>query len=247
MKRWLVALALTLWLAPAEVPAAAPPMEARLQAVLDVFLEENGVAPGASACVICPAAGLDWTGAAGTVARNNATPMTAAHTYRIASNTKTYVAAAILRLVEQDRLGLDDPLRLHLTSEQRQLLEGDGYDLAVMTIAQVLSHTAGLGDHTRDPRYEQRIFIDPRYEWTAAEQLELLVEWQDPVGEPGEKYLYSDSGYVLLGTILERLTGRRLGPAVRDLLDFEGLGLTATHWEIHGRAARGAPRPPVLR
>ncbi len=212
-------------------PAPARELECALQDVLATFLAENATAPGVAACAVCPALGLEWSGAAGAAARGDPAPLTPAHTVRVASNTKTYVAVAVLRLVEQGRLGLDDPLARHLTAAQAALLEDDGYDTRRITIAQVLSHTAGLGDHTDDPRFEQALMADPTRQWTADEQLRRLVEWRDPVGAPGEKYEYSDSGYVLLGTIVARLAGQPLGPAVRRLDGFGRLGLAATHWE----------------
>jgi len=231
MKQYLWRIALALWLVAAPACAENPNLERELQGVLETFLAENSVAPGLSVYIICPMLHLDWAGASGTVARNDSTPMTATHTYRIASNTKTYVAAAILRLMELGRLGLDDSLSLYLTAEQNSLLQGDGYNTDSITIAQVLSHTAGFGDHTNDARFVERIMADTLHVWTVEEKLRLLVEWRDPVGKPGEKYVYSDTGYIILGTIIERLTGKILGPAVRDLLDYEELGLNVTYWE----------------
>jgi D-alanyl-D-alanine carboxypeptidase len=227
-RRW--GTALVVWLAAAAIRAQAP-SPARLQGILDDFLAQNPMAPGVAVTVLSPSRGLDWSGASGTAARGDAAPLTPRHTFRIASNTKTYVAAAVLRLAEMGRLRLDDRLGAHLTAAQRDLLRGDGYDVDAITLAQLLSHTAGFGDHTKDPRFEERILADPRYPWTAQEQIRLLVEWQDPVGKPGEKYAYSDSGYVLLGTLIEQWTGKKLGPAVRDLLGFDRLGLRATYWE----------------
>lgn len=230
MKRLLCWSAIALLLSAAQAAMAADPKD-RFQKILDEFLAENPQAPGVAAAVLCPSRGLDWSGAAGMEARGDFPALTPRHTFRIASNTKTYVAASVLRLAEMGRLNLDDRLAIHLTAAQRDLLKSDGYDVDAITLAQVLSHTAGLGDHTKDPRFEQRILSDPQYAWTPEEQLRLLVEWQDPVGKPGEKYAYSDSGYVLLGSLLERWTGRRLGAAVRDLLGYDRLGLKATYWE----------------
>lgn len=233
-------IALTLLLAAAPASAEGQNMNRKLQGILEAFLAENAKAPGVVATVICPSRGLEWSGAAGTVAHGDSKPLSARHTFRIASNTKTYVAASVLRLAEMGGLRLDDPLSRHLTAAQRDLLKGDGYDVKAITIAQLLSHTAGLGDHTKDPRFEERILADHDYAWTAEEQLRLLVEWQDPVGKPGEKYAYSDSGYVLLGTLIEGLTGQKLGPAVRTLLRYDRLGLKATHWEYMEKAPEGA-------
>ncbi|MEW6757433.1 MAG: serine hydrolase domain-containing protein [Acidobacteriota bacterium] len=230
MKRLIGRATILLFLSAAQATFAADPKD-RYQEILDTFLAENPQAPGVAATILSPSRGLDWSGAAGKEAKGDSPALTPRHTFRIASNTKTYVAASVLRLSEMGRLNLDDRLGDHLTPAQRDLLRSDGYDVDAITLAQVLSHTAGFGDHTKDPRFEQRILADPQYAWTPEEQLRLLVEWRDPVGKPGEKYAYSDSGYVLLGSLLERWTGRRLGPAVRDLLRFDRLGLQATHWE----------------
>ncbi len=134
--------------------------------------------------MICPRLGLDWSGAAGHAARDSDEPLTPRHTFRIASNTKTYVATAILRLAEQGRLSIDDLLAKHLTDEERTLLTGDGYDLNAITMRHVLSHTSGLDEHAGDPRYEATILANPQYQWTREEQVRRLVEWRDPVGAP---------------------------------------------------------------
>jgi D-alanyl-D-alanine carboxypeptidase len=243
MRRYLWGVVLALCLAAAPARAGDTALEEKLQHVIEVFLAENGMAPGVSVYAVCPALELDWAGAAGTVARSDPSHLTAAHTFRIASNTKTYVAAAVLRLVEMDRLGLDDSLARYLTAEQDTMLRGDGYDTDAITIAQVLSHTAGLGDHSDDPRFVERIMADSQHVWTRAEKLRCLVEWRDPVGEPGEKYVYSDTGYIILGSIIERISGRALGPAVRDLLGYDELGLEVTYWEyMEDPPAQAGPR-----
>jgi D-alanyl-D-alanine carboxypeptidase len=243
IRRYFGGIALILCLTAAPVLAENPNLERELQRVVDAFLAENSAAPGLSVYAVCPELHLDWSGAAGTVARGDTVPLTAAHTYRIASNTKTYVAAAVLRLMEMGLLSLEDSLSLYLTEEQNTLLQSEGYNTNAITIAQVLSHTAGFGDHSDDQRFVERIIADTMHVWTVDEKLRLLVEWRDPVGEPGEKFVYSDTGYIILGTIIERLTGRALGSAVRDLLDYDKLGLSVTYWEyMEDAPARAGPR-----
>lgn len=217
--------------------------ETELHDILAEFLAENEVAPGVIAHVECPSLDLKWSGTAGTVAHGLTEPLTARHTFRIASNTKTYTAAAVLRLVEQGRLNLDDSLAMHLPADQRDLLGSDGYDLDAITIRQVLSHTSGLCEHAGDPRYAEAILADPQHHWTAAEQIRACVAWCDPVGVPGELYSYSDTGYILLGGIIARLTDSNLGVAVRGLLDYEALGLEVTWWEyLEEQPAAAGPR-----
>lgn len=242
MRVWTMSALLGLSLMTVHASWAGPLPELDLQADLESFLTENPTAPGVSVYVRCPPLDLDWSGAAGTVARDDSTPLTPDHVFRIASNTKTYTAAALLRLVERRELRLEDSLSEHLTPARDRLLRSEGYDTDAITVAQVLSHTAGLGDHTEDPRNEESILADPQRVWTADEQIAHLVEWREPVGEPGERYVYSDTGYVLLGTIIEGLTGRSLGPSVRELLDFDGLGLSETWWEY--QESPPTPTPP---
>lgn len=246
MNRYLYRITLILCLsclAAAPVLAGNPALEAELQGVIDEFLAENSIAPGVSAFVVCPDMKLEWSGVAGTAAKDDEALMTPAHTFRIASNTKTYVAASVLRLVEMGRLGFDDRLSAHLAPEVNEMLVSDGYDTGVITIAQVLSHTAGIGDHTNDTLFVKRLFEDNQHVWTPEEQIRCLVEWREPVGRPGEKYIYSDAGYVILGTIITRKTGKALGPSVRELLDFKRLGLEVTYWEyMEEPPAQAGPR-----
>jgi len=216
---------------------------ARLQAVLEEFQAANPGAPGIVVHVECPSRNLRWTRAVGQAGPGDHRPLTPDHTFRIASNTKTYVAAAILRLCEMGKMSLSDPLGNHLAPDQRALLAGDGYDLEAMTIGQVLSHTSGLFEHPADPRYEEAILADPHHRWTRSEQVAMCVEWGDPVGEPGEVFSYSDTGYVLLGGIIEEMTGLNLGTAVRMLLDYDKLKLKSTWWEtLESPPPGAAPR-----
>lgn len=211
---------------------AQPDLGSDLQALLESNLKANPSVPGISLFVICPPLDLQWAGGSGTISHQSTEPMSASHTFRTASNTKTYVAASILRLVEEGHLTLDDSLAGHLPRAWAELLTDDGYDLQAITLRMVLSHTAGLNDHASDDRYGEAIMADPQHRWTADEQIGLLVQWFDPVGAPGEKFSYSDDGYIILGRIIELKTGLSLGVAVRQLLDFDGLGLKNTWWEV---------------
>jgi D-alanyl-D-alanine carboxypeptidase len=75
----------------------------------------------------------------------------------------------------------------------------------------------------------------------APQDVQRLVEWTDPVGAPGEKYSYSDTGYVLLGAVVERVTGQTLPQAMRSELALDKRGLPDTYWERF-EPARGPVR-----
>jgi D-alanyl-D-alanine carboxypeptidase len=150
---------------------------------------------------------------------------------RIASNTKTFIAAAVLRLHEEGKLDINDSIADHLPEEYVTMLEDDGYDTRAIALRDLLNHTSGLFDHTSGDRYTAMLMADPMHRWTRIEQVRGAVNWGDPHGAPGEYYTYCDTGYVLLGAVIEQADGRPMAEAVRKLLEFERLGLVSTWWE----------------
>jgi len=159
---------------------------------------------------------------------------------RLASNTKTFVAATALRLWETGRLDLDAPIDGLLSAPLTRLLEADGYDTRRITVRQLLSHSAGLYDHAGDPRFIQTSVAQPDRRWTREDLVRLATEYGDPRSAPGTEFRYSDTGYILLGDIIERVTGRDIAAAVRAELGFDRLGLKSTWWEVMEVAPSGA-------
>ncbi|NVJ68763.1 MAG: beta-lactamase family protein [Alphaproteobacteria bacterium] len=151
---------------------------------------------------------------------------------RIASVTKTYVAGTVLRLMEEGMLDISRPISAYIDPTFDALLRADGYDTSVITVKHLLSHTAGLVDHTNGEPFFATVLQDPTHHWTREEQIKGAVDWLDPLGKPGAQYIYSDTGYVLLGDMIERLTGLTLAAAVRAYMGLDALGLENTYWEI---------------
>jgi D-alanyl-D-alanine carboxypeptidase len=160
--------------------------------------------------------------------------------FRLASITKTYVAATALRLQEDGRLDLQSPIGRYLPSDWMKLLAGDGYKTEAITVRHLLSHTGGIADHAQAPQFVATLKADPQTRWTREGDLHHLVEWTDPVGAPGEKFAYSDTGYILLGAIIERITGQTLAQAVREQLRLDALGVPGTYWERYESPVGGA-------
>lgn len=173
---------------------------------------------------------LAWSGAAGINDLRLGDSLQADQTFRIASVTKTYVATAILRLMEKKVLRLEDPISMHLSPLNAEILEKD-YDLKQITIFQILRHSAGFYDHTNAPEFFEKVFSVPVYEWTRTAQLQLGVEKGEPVGPPGGQFSYSDMGYVILGELIETYTGKSLDGGIKELLGLEKLGLAQTDFE----------------
>ena len=211
--------------------SAEPDLDQQLQTILNVEVRNNDTIRSAALHVDAPTLGLNWDGAAGMADPENGIPMTPDTPSRIASNTKTFIAAAVLRLSEEGMLDIDHPIADHLPEEYVAMLDGDGYDTQAVTIRHLLTHTSGLFDPTAMDRYTETIIADPMHRWTRSEQLQIAMDWGDPFGGPGEYYYYCDPGYGLLGTVIEHVSGRSMAEAVRQLLDYDSLGLTSTWWE----------------
>lgn len=140
-------------------------------------------------------------------------PATAHTNYRLASVSKQFTAAAILLLVEQGRLQLQDEARRWLPSLPRAA--------AGISIEHLLTHTSGLIDYedVMDP-VETRQIHD-------ADVLRLLESQDRTWFAPGDGYRYSNSGYALLALIVERASGSRYADFLRERI-FDPLGMANT-------------------
>ena len=208
---------------------AETPLPARLDRTLRDFARSHPSFPGVTVAVRAP--GFSWSGAAGVADRSSRKPLTPAAPFRIASVTKTFTAAAILRLVEDGKLGLNDPIARHLSATTTALLRRGGYEVDAIRVRHLLQHTSGLYDYAEDQAYQGFVVSHPQHRWTRLEQLRFAVAHGKPLSPPGTGFHYSDTGYILLGEILERQTGHSLAAAYRTLLGFDRLGLRRTYLE----------------
>jgi D-alanyl-D-alanine carboxypeptidase len=201
---------------------------ATVQAAIDAIVLDSPTLHGVVVHVIASDLGVDESIASG---ENVDGPISPDATFRLASVTKTFTAAAVLRLVEQGKVDLEGPISQCVAPDLAAAIEADGYDLDVITVRQALSHTAGFFDFAQDPAYVDAVFGDPSHLWSALEQVQWAVAHGDPLGPPGENFSYDNTGYVLLGSLIECATGLPLAQAFRELLHFEQLGLDATYVE----------------
>jgi D-alanyl-D-alanine carboxypeptidase len=138
---------------------------------------------------------------AGLADRDTGRPLSPADAFDIASNTKTFGATIALQLVGEHRLSLSDDLA--------RLLPGTVPNGRAITMRMLLNHTSGLFDYTQDEQWLAALGTDPDHAWTPAELLALALR-HPPTFAPGTDRAYSNTGYVLVGMILERLTGRSM-------------------------------------
>jgi len=136
---------------------------------------------------------------------------------RIASMTKTFTATAILQLVDQGRLSLDD----HLSTFVPGVDNGDR-----ITIREMLNMTSGIYDFTDDPALAKRFYAKPTLRFGPA-QVFAILRRHKPAFAPGTKIVYCDTNYFLLGLVLEKVTGRPASRVIADQI-LEPLGLTQT-------------------
>lgn len=204
---------------------------AELQRLLAAEVAAHPSLPGELLHVHAPDQGLDISLAAGVFDRGSKRPLDPHHVFRIASVTKTFVAAAILRLSEEDKIKLNNPINRYLPAQYNAILDAGGYPTNLITVRQLLTHTSGIFDYARAPEFYATVTSNPKHRWTRMEQVQGAIKWGKPYFEPGKGYRYSDTGYVLLGEMIERSSGKPLGKALRTLLNFKKLKLDETYLE----------------
>jgi len=181
--------------------------------------------PGAVVGVWVPGKG-SWTIAAGKADAVANRDLTVDDLFRVGSITKTFTATLILQLAEEGLIGLDDALDGYLAE-----VEYDGAihtipNAAQITIRQLCNHTSGINDYTGSPDFWPAVVEEPERHRTP-EELVALAIGMGPLFEPGAAYGYSNTNYVLLGMIIEQVTGAPLASELgRRILT--PLGLTHT-------------------
>jgi len=206
-------------------------LQHKFQSVLDSIYKANPNAVGIMAHVESFDKKISWSGAVGTSDKKNA--IQADQPALIASNTKTYVSASILRLVEMGKLKLEDPIGKRLSAKTIEVLGKDNYDLTSITVAHLMSHTSGIFDYVNanDGLLLKRAVSEPKYRWTRDEQIALAVSGGEPLGGPDDIFSYADSNYSLLSEIIEEATGKKFYTAIRELLSYERFSLNNTWFE----------------
>ncbi|WP_156753576.1 serine hydrolase domain-containing protein [Actinokineospora pegani] len=216
-----VALVLT---AGSVAPAHAQGDHAATQALLDQYLMQAG--PGAA--VYAGDSTEAWTLTAGTAEFGTHRPITTADHYRIGSQTKTFTAAVVLQLFDEGRVELDAPIERYLPG----VVTGN-YDGHVITVRQLLQHTSGLVRDVRDPRAE------PDGTFTLAALVASAMD-EPPQAAPGATIAYSNVAYLVLGMLIERVTGQSAGEAITNRV-ITPLGLEGTSFPAP--RTRGLPDP----
>jgi D-alanyl-D-alanine carboxypeptidase len=184
------------------------PVPADLAAELQSILEDLAGEAGVSATVM--SAHGTWSGATGKA--DGVRDVTVNDQFSIASTTKAVTAAQVMQLVEAGELGLDDLAADHLPSDL-------DFDTNGATIRHLLGHRSGIPDYV--PTVTPQILADPLRFWTPAELLAAIPADRTTAGAAFE---YGNINYVLLGLVIEEVTGRRVVEVLHDgVLGIDGV------------------------
>jgi D-alanyl-D-alanine carboxypeptidase len=210
---------------PTPAPTFDPATAAVLQQAVDAA-RARAPLPGISVAIRL-ADGRSWTGVSGDRVVTPATPVDAETVFSVASITKTFITAAVMQLVAEGRLSLDD----HLAKWLPRVPGGRG-----VTIRDMLGHTSGIYDYFTSPRYNARVFADPKHRWTFDEIMGFVGR---PYCAPGTCFHYSNTNFVLLGRIVELVTGEPIANVLRTRF-FDPLGMADTVFQPDMRTPRDA-------
>ena len=173
----------------------------KLQAVLDEEVNLQKV-PGFQAFVRT-ADGKTWSGTSGTTDLARKTLMQRDNVIRIGSTTKTFTAVLVLKLVEDGRLSLDDPISKWFPN----VPQADA-----ITVRQLLNHSSGIPEIIQKGLMKSVI---PSTYWTRDELVGLIAK-DDLLFTPGTRFEYSNSNYILLGYIVEDITSKSVLELLHD-------------------------------
>ncbi len=166
--------------------------------------------------VYSPSHPIDWNYSGGKF--QNGDVVSAANPFYTASIGKVFTATAIALLVEQGQLRFEDPVGQYLPDsivKNLHVLSDQEYSSQIR-VAQLLQHTSGLPDYFEDqtldgsPNVMELLFADTQKFWTPEETIFFTKEKMKPLFEPGNGYHYTDTEYVLLGLIIEKVSGKSL-------------------------------------
>ncbi len=163
--------------------------------------------------------GKTWSYAAGVANLSSKKPMETDFRFRIGSVTKAFTATVVLQLAEENSLNLDDSIEKWLPG----VIQGNGYDDKQITIRQLLNHTSGIAEYTRSKGFN---LMDTKKSYRAEELVKMGIS-MPPDFAPGKSWSYSNTGYVLLGILIETVTGNSYAEEIENRI-IEPLELSNT-------------------
>ncbi len=215
--------------------APAKDISSQLQKLVDEAVKQKRV-PGAVLYISTPKG--KWLKASGVSDLDTKTPMKSTDGFSIASMSKTFVSVVMLKLVEQGKLDLDEAIATYLPDDVSSHITNSNK----ITVRQLLNHTSGIAEYDESQEFKQATAHRSRSQpWTAKEAIKYIYD-APPRALPGEKFIYTDSNYILLELIVEQITEENLAQVTRNFI-LNPLGLKHTFTELRepatGKVATG--------
>ena len=147
---------------------------------------------------------------------------------RVGSNTKTFVAVVVMQMVQEGKVGLDEPIETYLPG----LIRGEGIDASRITVRQLLQHTSGL------PDFDETLFgttdvFQSRYHYVTPRDVLDSALSKPAQFEPGTQWKYTNTNYIVLGMLVERVSQRPVGEQIGQRI-VKKLGLSHTYFPAPG-------------
>jgi D-alanyl-D-alanine carboxypeptidase len=178
---------------------------------------KEAAAPGAIVGVRTPEG--TWTAAYGKADPVAGTPMEVGMHTRIGSVTKTFTGTVIMQLAERGKLSLDDPIEKYVPG----VPNGDK-----ISLRQLANMTSGVASYTQSTKFTDTYFAKPETIFTPDQLLAVGIS-ASPIFEPGARFDYSNTNPILLGMVIEKVTGAHVGDVFKKMV-FDPLGLNHTSW-----------------
>ena len=197
-------------------------------------MTSNGVV-GVTMSVYTPQNGM-WVGASGKADLHNDIDMEPCNISRVGSTVKMLTATTILKLQEEGKLRLDDKISDYLQGDIIDKIENA--DKA--TIRQLLQHSSGIFNYIQDLQFQTASLNDLIREWHPNDLLKYAYN-KGAYFKPGEDVRYSNTGYILLGLLIEKIEGKPFYEVFEEKL-FGPLGMTMTKFAAEDHVPQGIAR-----
>lgn len=210
----------------------------QLKTVTDSIIQ-NTTVPGIVALVVDHQRGIDWMYTAGVSNKDTQAQMDSSFTFRIASNTKTFTGTVLLQLVDEGKLTLNDKLSKYFPDYPKS---------DSITVAMLLNMSSGVFDYFYDEQFLDSYLTNPLKVYSPLE-LALIAGSNLFTNNPGTGWAYSNTNYILLGMVIEKITGNAVGEEInnRILLPMQltSTGYLYTGADFPGPHAHGYYFPDV--
>ncbi|MEM9243681.1 MAG: serine hydrolase domain-containing protein [Pseudomonadota bacterium] len=216
----------------ANTASALTPLQKKLNAVIHKAQTQFNI-NSVSLAVLLPGKTKPETFVAGTIARNDSSPISATTLFKVGSITKTYTATLIAKAIEENKLSLTDPLGKYLPQYPKW---------KQITVSELVNQTSGILDYDKTPHWWKNLVTYHGKVWTAKELVQLA--YNSPAQfPPGQGWAYSNTNYILLGMIVEKVFNTHIPKLMNKLISRASLTHTfyypTNNNKIRARLAHG--------